>query len=343
VYFNGRGNSLRLPCLITPTEPGVISRNCPYGNKEEVDLQGASKQKNERGGQPTPPGNTSKTSQSVGLRWLTAAIAMPIVLLFAWFGGWVAFAGCVLVVAICMLELQHMLVNAGYHPSRWISFALSILFLVAAMFPAQRLLLLEIDLAASILISFPWLFLRKDLDGALVDWALTLAISVYLGWSMSCFLLLRGYAIATIRFSPGFAVYLPRSIWWLLTIFAGVWGFDSAAFFSGRYLGRHKLAPHISPGKTWEGVFGGLLVSIIAALLFTVTPLGVPWYLAVALGVLIGVFAVLGDLAESLIKRQTHVKDSGQFMPGHGGLLDRLDSLLFAVIVVYLFAQLLGK
>jgi phosphatidate cytidylyltransferase len=306
-------------------------------------LQGASEQKNEEGPQQDPPGNTSKASQSVGLRWLTAAIAIPIVLLFVWFGGWVAFAGTVLVVVICMLELQHMLVNAGYHPSTWISSALSILFLVAAMFPAQRLLLLESGLAASILISFPWLFLRKNLDGALADWALTLAIAVYLGWSMSCFLLLRGYEISTIRFVPSFAMYLPRSVWWLLTVFLGVWGFDSAAFFSGRYLGRHKLAPHISPGKTWEGVFGGLVVSIIAALLCSVIPLGVPWYLAAVLGVLVGVFAVLGDLAESLIKRQTHVKDSGQFMPGHGGLLDRIDSLLFAVIVVYIFAQLLGK
>jgi phosphatidate cytidylyltransferase len=202
--------------------------------------------------------------------------------------------------------------------------------------------LLEFDLAAAILISLPWLFLRKNLDGAMVDWALTLAISIYLGWSMSCFLLLRGYEMATIRFVPSFAVY-PRSVWWLLTVLLGVWGFDSAAFFSGRYLGRHKLAPHISPGKTWEGVFGGLVLSIMAALLFTVFPLGVPWYLAVVLGVLLGVFAVLGDLAESLIKRQTHVKDSGQFMPGHGGLLDRIDSLLFAVIIVYIFAQLLGK
>lgn len=306
-------------------------------------MQGAREEKNEAGSQQTPPGNTSKSGQSVGLRWLTAAIAIPIVLLFVWFGGWVAFAGAVLVVVICTFELQRMLVNAGYHPSIWISFALSVLFLVAAMFPAQRLLLLEIDLAASILISFPWLFLRKNLDGTLVDWALTLAISVYLGWSMSCFLLLRGYAMASVRFAPSFVVYLPRSAWWLLTVFVCVWSFDSAAFFSGRYLGRHKLAPHISPGKTWEGVFGGLVLSIIAALLFTVIPLGVPWYLAIALGGLIGVFAVLGDLAESLIKRQTHVKDSGQFMPGHGGLLDRLDSLLFAVIVVYLFAQLPGK
>jgi phosphatidate cytidylyltransferase len=144
---------------------------------------------------------------------------------------------------------------------------------------------------------------------------------------------------------PGDAawVFLPRGAWWVLLVLLGVWGFDTAAFFTGRYFGRHKLAPHISPGKTWEGVIGGLVLSIAAGLLITVKPLGIPWYLAGGIGILLGIAAVVGDLAESFIKRQTQVKDSGQMMPGHGGLLDRLDSLLFAVIVVYLFAQLVGK
>jgi phosphatidate cytidylyltransferase len=123
----------------------------------------------------------------------------------------------------------------------------------------------------------------------------------------------------------------------------GVWGFDAAAFFTGRYFGRHKLAPRISPSKTWEGVIGGLILSILAGLLLTVKPLGILWYLAIVLGILLGIAAVLGDLAESLIKRQTHVKDSGQIMPGHGGMLDRMDSLIFAVIVVYLFAKMIGQ
>ncbi len=130
--------------------------------------------------------------------------------------------------------------------------------------------------------------------------------------------------------------------WWVLVALIGVWSFDSAAFFAGRFFGRHKLAPRISPGKTWEGVLGGLVLSILVSLLITAGPLGVPWYLGVLLGILIGIAAVLGDLAESLMKRQTHVKDSGQIMPGHGGILDRIDSMLFVLIVVYLFAQLLG-
>ncbi|MBV9232275.1 MAG: CDP-archaeol synthase [Chloroflexi bacterium] len=236
-----------------------------------------------------------------------------------------------------------MLLHAGYHPLIWISFGLSLTFLMAAMLPGWRLTLLEIGLGGALLISFPWLFFRQDLDGAMIDWALTLAISIYVGWSTSFFLLLRGYEPGAIHIGGHPWLFLPRGIWWLLATLLGVWGFDSAAFFAGRYFGRHRLAPRISPAKTWEGVLGGMVFSIAAGLLFTAIPLGVPWYLAILLGLLIGTAAVLGDLAESLIKRQTHVKDSGQIMPGHGGLLDRIDSLLFAVIVVYFFAQLVGK
>lgn len=293
--------------------------------------------------QPDAPEPEKNQQASIAQRWITALIAMPIVLTFVWFGGWVAFAGATLVVVLGTLELHNMLLHGGYRPLIWVSFALNILFLIAAMLPTQRLLILEIGLGGSLLVSFPWLFLRDKLDGAMVDWALTLAISVYLGWTMSFFLLLRGYQPSLIHSANGALIYLPRSVWWLLVVLLGVWGFDAAAFFAGRYFGRHKLAPKISPAKTWEGACGGLLLSIAAALLFTVQPLGVPWYLAIILGILVGAAAVLGDLAESLIKRQTHVKDSGQIMPGHGGMLDRVDSLLFAVIVVYMFAQIIGK
>ncbi|MDQ2717645.1 MAG: phosphatidate cytidylyltransferase [Chloroflexota bacterium] len=265
---------------------------------------------------------------------LTALIAIPIVLLFTWFGGWWAFAVTLFVVALGTYELQNMTLHSEHRPLFWVSLGLSTLFLVSAMFPQQRLLLIEAGLGATLLISFPWLFLRKKLDGALVDWALTLAFSLYLGWPMSIFLLLRG--------SGGGGWPLARGVLWLLVLFGGVWGADSAAFFAGHFLGRHKLAPNISPGKTWEGAIGGLVFSVIATLVLSVVPLGVPWYMAIVLGLLIGVAAVLGDLAESLIKRQTHVKDSGQIMPGHGGMLDRIDSLLFAIIVVYVFSQLIG-
>lgn len=280
----------------------------------------------------TPVKANKQWYRSVGLRTVTSVVAIPIVLVVVWLGGWWAFAAVTLVAVLGINELHNMMLHEGYHPLILISLAMSVLFLVAAMIPQQRLVLLEFGLGSALLITFPLLFFRKKLEGAMVDWSLTLAIPIYLGWPLSLFLLLRGFQLG---FSPGF--------WWLVTLLIGVWGFDTGAFFAGHFFGRHKLAPNISPAKTWEGVIGGLVFSIAAALVFSVKPLGVPWYLAILLGALIALAATLGDLAESLIKRQTHVKDSGQFMPGHGGILDRVDSLLFAVIVVYVFAQLIGK
>ena len=271
-------------------------------------------------------------NRSLGQRTITALIAIPVVLAIVWLGGWGAFAAASIVIILGAYELHRMMLHEGYHPLVLISLALSALFLVAAVLPQLRLLMLESGLAIALLFTFPLLFFRKKLEGAMVDWSLTLAIAIYLGWPLSLFPLLRGFQVGI---SPGF--------WWILTVLLGVWGFDSGAFYTGHFFGRHKLAPNISPAKTWEGIAGGLILSIAAALLFTTWPLGVSWYLAILLGILIGVAATLGDLAESLIKRQTHVKDSGQIMPGHGGILDRIDSLLFAVIAVYIFAQLIGK
>lgn len=269
---------------------------------------------------------------SVGLRLLTAGVAIPIVVAAIWLGGWWAFAATALASGMSIYELHMMMLHEGYHPVILVSCGLSALFLVAAMLPQQRLPLLEIGISVALLVSLPTLFFRKKLEGAMLDWSLTMAIALYVGWPMSFLLLLRGYQAG-----------LSDGLWWLFMVFGGVWGFDTGAFFAGHFFGRHKLAPQISPGKTWEGVFGGLIFSVAAALLFTTLPMGVPWYQAAPFGVVLGVAAVLGDLAESLIKRQTHVKDSGQLMPGHGGMLDRLDSILFAVLVVFLFAQLLGR
>ena len=268
---------------------------------------------------------------TLALRVLTAVVAIPIVLLVVWLGGWVAFAAALFVLAWGSYELHQMMAHSGSRPLLWVSFGLGTLLLISAMLPQWRLLLLEISLGAALLVAFPLLFWRERLDGSLVDWALTVVFALYLGWPLSLLLLLRG---SQFGWPP------PRGLWWLLLLFAAVWTFDSAAFFTGHFLGRHKLAPHISPGKTWEGVFGGLLCTLILCLLLASWLLQVPWYLALILGLALSLAATLGDLAESLMKRQAQVKDSGQLMPGHGGLLDRIDSLLFAAVVIYFFSQL---
>lgn len=128
-------------------------------------------------------------------------------------------------------------------------------------------------------------------------------------------------------------------LWWLLLAILGVYAADTCAYVVGRLVGRHRMAPNISPGKTWEGTGGGLVGAVLAATaLGTLTPLDLPVWQAAVTGVILGVVAPLGDLLESKIKRWANVKDSGVIFPGHGGMLDRLDSLLPSFIVVYLLA-----
>lgn len=129
---------------------------------------------------------------------------------------------------------------------------------------------------------------------------------------------------------------------WLLLVILGTAACDTGAYMVGSLIGRHKMIPHISPGKTWEGLAGGVLGAVIAAVLLSgLLNLSVP--LAVILGVLVYAAAVSGDLCESLLKRAAGVKDSGHIMPGHGGILDRIDSILFVLPAVYWFALVTGS
>jgi phosphatidate cytidylyltransferase len=127
--------------------------------------------------------------------------------------------------------------------------------------------------------------------------------------------------------------------WWVVLLLSITWMNDTGAYFAGRAFGRHKLLPRVSPSKTWEGFAGGLLFSLGAA--FAVRAVGFP-ALTVAdclfLGGAAGILGPSGDLAESSLKRSFGVKDSGKVLPGHGGILDRIDALLFTAPLVYFFA-----
>ncbi len=119
-----------------------------------------------------------------------------------------------------------------------------------------------------------------------------------------------------------------------------VWMTDSAAFFTGRQIGGEKLAPDISPSKTWSGALGGLALGTGAGLLVWIVVTDSPWWIGLALSAVISVLGQLGDLGESAIKRHFRIKDSGDIIPGHGGLMDRLDSLTFGVLLVLVVGAL---
>lgn len=135
---------------------------------------------------------------------------------------------------------------------------------------------------------------------------------------------------------------LAQEPWLLAGIFIMIWAFDSFAYLVGRYLGKNKLMPKISPKKTWEGFFGGLIFSGLSAYLLSLYT-GVDslqtWHWLL-LSLIVVISSTFGDLFESSLKRSHGLKDSGNFMPGHGGILDRIDSLLFAMPMAYLFIEL---
>lgn len=122
--------------------------------------------------------------------------------------------------------------------------------------------------------------------------------------------------------------------WWLLYVMLLVWGADSGAYMFGKLFGKHKLAPKVSPGKTWEGLIGGLLTSALISWLFgRYAPLDIIPEILLICSVVAALASVLGDLTESMFKREAGIKDSGHLIPGHGGILDRIDSLTAAVPV----------
>lgn len=190
-------------------------------------------------------------------------------------------------------------------------------------------------------------FRSPNEPGAITGWSLALAGSLYLG--------VPALAATSLRGLPGDvgAGWLndlagtlalgwptaPRGMAWVLVVILVTWIADSAAYLVGRSLGRRKLAPALSPNKTVEGALGGLagatLVALACFALFGL-PGGAP--AAVLTGVALGVAGQVGDLSESLMKRQAGVKDSGNLIPGHGGILDRVDALLFALPVGWLIA-----
>lgn len=155
----------------------------------------------------------------------------------------------------------------------------------------------------------------------LTDTGVTLFGAVYVGFTLAHVVLVR-------EFSNG--------MWLTLVMIASVWANDSFAYMAGSALGRHKMAPRISPKKSWEGFIAGTVGTTAAWLFATALPgveLAFGWRLAIGLGA--SVAAVIGDLAESRIKREVGVKDSGTLLPGHGGYLDRFDSFIMVAIVTY--------
>ncbi len=229
-----------------------------------------------------------------------------------------------------MLEF-YALINLEEHKPMIIPGIITGLLLLSALFFKEYLLLdariLFIPGLAVILLSSLPMFLPSA--HAIYSLSLTLTGILYVALPVSLFT-----GLVYHPYHQGFDYQV------VLFLFAVIWLNDTGAYLTGVVFGRHKMLPQISPKKTWEGFVGGLLVSIGAALIIQPLLPDLPNHLIWIFALAIVISGTLGDFAESAMKRAAGVKDSGRFMPGHGGLLDRFDSLLFAAPVFYCLIHL---
>ena len=257
-------------------------------------------------------------------RVLSAIALIPIVAGMLYLGGWWFTAAVLLVAGLAAYEFYGLMRKADLIANWPLGLVMITTFVLAAAQTAWKPWL-DLVFTLFLLASLVWHMLQKDRPAPGSDWAITVAGAVYLGWLGSRFVALR---------------MLPDGLWWVALALLSTWITDSGAYFVGRRWGRRKLAPRLSPKKTWEGAIGGWVVGV------ALTPL-VAWIMGlsplhgVAVGMLVATVAPFGDLAESMFKRQVGAKDSSNLIPGHGGMLDRIDSLLFVVPVVFYYVALI--
>lgn len=252
------------------------------------------------------------------------------------FGGVPLVILCLIIVILGAKEYTQILKNKGFLPSYKIIIISSLIFAFLAYF--NRLDLIPLAFTLSTFLAFMWVLFRGK-QPYIANVATTILGFVYCGWFPLHLLLLRDIGCnpvynGWIKHNPSmegaaYAVLLLLAV--ILT--------DSFCYYAGIQFGKHKLAEVISPNKTVEGSAGGTLMCVLFCITFGVWVFNLPWYHAFVIGILIAAFAQIGDLCESMIKRDAGVKDSSDIIPGHGGFLDRTDSYILTIPVVYYYIQ----
>ena len=264
-------------------------------------------------------------------RWITSLVAIPFLVLLISFGGTLWLAVVINVVCIMALWEYFRIVLNKDQKIKAISFQILALFagsavIWAAYFQSINMVLdiIVLNVVISTLVSLPkfksdssvWEIVFKQVVGI-----------IYIPLFLSYIVLIRGGYNGEV---------------WAFLLFIVVFSGDTGAYYLGSYFGKHKLCPAVSPNKTVEGALGGLAANLGSGALFKVLFLPLlPWGLSLLSFICIGIAGQIGDLFESQIKRVADMKDSGTILPGHGGVLDRIDALLFAAPVAYIFKECL--
>lgn len=269
----------------------------------------------------------------LGKRIITAVIGIPVAVYIINHGTWIFAAAVALLALVAWHEFYKMMAVKNIEVHYHIGFAGVILVLGCAWLGNSQELIMVILLL--VLATLARTVLCHKSYG-MIEAAVTLLGTLYISLPFSHLLLLR--FIESNQYIPTALGSLAAGAAYLWLAFVGTWASDTLAYFVGSTLGRHKLCPAVSPGKTYEGAAGGLVGSTagitVMGMLF-----GLPVIPVFILGLLVGIAAPLGDLTESALKRFAGVKDSGRLLPGHGGVLDRFDAIMFATPVVYYYVK----
>lgn len=265
-------------------------------------------------------------------RLLTASVGVPVVIVCSLVGGIPFLLAMNLVIGAGLFEFYRMMQAIGIRPYRTVGVVAGLVVSWYVYFQGGVFsgLFITIVLVAIMVLEL----FRRDGEFAVFHISSTIFGVFYVAWLGSHVILLRqlGEGMESADNGGFFVIFA----------FALAWGTDTGAYFVGHALGRRKLAPRISPGKSVEGALGGAAVSLVAALVAKATIMPLLSILdAVVLGLVAPVMAILGDLVESLMKRNVKIKDTSHALPGHGGMLDRFDSVLFVAPLVYYYLRFL--
>lgn len=287
-------------------------------------------------------------------RVLVAAVGIPLALLLIWNGNLTFLLAVIIISSLILWELYDLSRHKNIFPFKiaglFFAAALQALFYIMLKTPNSIIGIFEfiaIILIFTMLIMILQLFSGRE--GAMLNITFTIGGLVYVAFSTMSLIALREFKDVIELFDrfnifrdvPGSSLSsISYSSWgfFVIGIFAAIWICDTAAYFAGKALGKHKLSPRISPKKSWEGSIAGLIFGSASFITFIAIFIpSFPLIHSIALGIAISVIGQIGDLAESQLKRDAGVKDSSGLIPGHGGFLDRFDSMLFVMPSVFIY------
>ena len=288
-------------------------------------------------------------------RVLVAVIAIPIILFIVLFKPVAFFALAIILAGLTVYEYYGLAKVKGYSPQIVSGVILTMLIAlsfgkfrlqellaplgISVISPQFEMLGVIIMLSAMVILCIE---IFRGLPNPIEQTAITLFGAVYIGVGMGSMFGIHEYFTLKNTGMDHFDMLPPG--YFILILLVSIWVCDSAAYFVGKAFGKHKISQRISPGKSWEGAVAGFFCCIgvwIAAPL-VIYRLSLPIHHLIAIGIITGIIGQFGDFSKSLLKRDAGVKDSSNLIPGHGGVLDRLDSILFAAPMVLLYLQIMG-